>query len=86
MHDPFSLERPATVSYNLWGRKNPFLSMWLSGANAMVGATRNQVTAAMHRQATAAMTAGTKQMLALWGLGSTPQRQAKRRRVTRRAR
>jgi hypothetical protein len=56
------------VSYNPWGKKNPFLSMWLSGANAMFGATRNQVTAAMHRQTAAAVTEGTRQVLAFWGM------------------
>jgi hypothetical protein len=68
------------VSYNPWGKKNPFLSMWLSGANAVFGATRGQATAAMHRQANAAVTEGTRQMLAFWGV-NTPRRRrhAKRR-------
>ena len=69
------------MSYNPWGKKNPFLSMWLSGANAVFGATRNQMTAAMHRQTQAAITEGTKQVLAFWGM-KTPARKrpVKRRR------
>ena len=69
------------MSYNPWGRKNPFLSMWLSGANAAFGATRNQAKAAMQRQANAVVADGTKHVLALWGVGPTARkRPAKRRR------
>ena len=69
------------MSYNPWGKKNPFLSMWLSGANAVFGATRNQMTAAMHRQTQAAVTEGTKQVLAFWGMTTpTQKRRVKRRR------
>jgi hypothetical protein len=31
---------------NPWMKKNPFLSMWLSGLNAMLGAARGQAMAA----------------------------------------
>lgn len=41
---------------NPWLKKNPFLSMWLSGANKVAGTARAQVTAEMNRQ-TKAMTA-----------------------------
>ena len=47
---------------NPWGKKNPFLSMWLSGANAVAGAARSRVTAEAKRQTSAAMTKGAKQM------------------------
>jgi hypothetical protein len=46
---------------NPWGKKNPFLSMWLSGANAIAGAARSRVSAEAKRQASAAITRGTKQ-------------------------
>jgi len=46
---------------NPWGKKNPFLSMWLSGANAIAGAARSRVTAEAKRQTSAAITRGTKQ-------------------------
>jgi hypothetical protein len=69
------------VIRNRWAKKNPFLSMWLSGANAVFGATRNQVTKAMHREANAAIAEGTKQVLAFWGIGTpTRKRPARRRR------
>ena len=32
-----------------WTKKNPFMSMWLSGANAMLGAARGQAHAAIAR-------------------------------------
>ena len=47
---------------NPWGKKNPFLSMWLSGANAVAGAARSRIGAEAKRQTTAAITRGTKQM------------------------
>ena len=67
------------VSYNPWGKKNPFLSMWLSGANAVFGATRSQMTAALHRQMNTAIAECTKQILAFWGV-NTPTRKRRRRR------
>jgi hypothetical protein len=30
---------------NPWLKKNPFLSMWLSGANSIAGSARNQMRA-----------------------------------------
>lgn len=68
------------MSYNPWGKKNPFLSMWLSGANAVLGKTRSQVTANVRRHANAAMDEGTRQALALWGLGTRPATKKRRRR------
>jgi hypothetical protein len=71
-----------TVSYSPWGKKNPYLSMWLSGANAVFGASRNHMHAAATRHANAAMTEGTKQLLRFWGvstpLKSTPKRRRRR--------
>jgi hypothetical protein len=51
---------------NPWTKKNPFMSMWLSGANAAIGSARGRVTAESKRQANALVTAGTKQMIDLW--------------------
>ena len=36
---------------NPWLKKNPWLSMWLSGANAALGSTRGHATAETKRQA-----------------------------------
>ena len=46
---------------NPWGKKNPFLSMWLSGANAIAGAARGRATAEARRQTSAAITRGARQ-------------------------
>jgi hypothetical protein len=54
------------------------MSLWLSGANAMLGSYNNQVRAAVRRQASAATNDSTKRLLALWGL--TPLAGARRRR------
>ena len=43
---------------NPWTKKNPFMSMWLSGANAVAGAARGQATAAAKAQTNAAVTQG----------------------------
>ena len=42
---------------NPWTKKNPFLSMWLSGLNAILGAARGQTMAAAKRQASTVATA-----------------------------
>jgi len=68
------------VSYNPWGKKNPFLSMWLSGANAMLGATMNQARATQARHANHALRQGTEQVLAFWGLQAPKKADRRRRR------
>jgi hypothetical protein len=68
------------MSYNPWGKKNPFLSMWLSGANAVLGKTHSQVAASAHRQTRAMMDEATRQALAFWGLGDRPASKTRRRR------
>ena len=47
---------------NPWTKKNPFMSMWLSGANAIAGKARGQATAAAKAQTNAAV----KQGMAGW--------------------
>ena len=64
-----------------WTKKNPFLSMWMSGANAAMGHARNQATAASRRQTGAAVAAGTKQILEYWG-GKRVMAAPKRKRKT----
>ncbi len=51
---------------NPWTKKNPFLSMWLSGANAAMGSARGLAVAETKRQTTALMAEGTKQMVDFW--------------------
>lgn len=45
---------------------NPFLSLWLSQANAWSGAMRGFWTAEMHRQQTQMLNEMTQQMLRFW--------------------
>ena len=45
---------------NPWIKKNPLMSMWLSGANAVMGSARGRSTAEAKRQATAMVAEGTK--------------------------
>ncbi len=56
---------------NPWTKKNPFLSMWLSGANSVLGSARGHATAAAKRQTATMMTQATKQMTDLWTLPLT---------------
>ena len=65
---------------NPWTKKNPFMSMWLSGANAAIGSSRGRVTAESKRQANAMVTEGTKQMIDLWIGALTSPAKPKRKR------
>lgn len=51
---------------NPWLKKNPFLSMWLSGANSLLGSMRGHATAQARRQVKAAVSEATKANLELW--------------------
>ena len=56
---------------NPWLKKNPLMSLWLSGAHKVAGAARGQAAAAVKREATRAtkdaVTEGTRQVLDFWG-------------------
>lgn len=56
---------------NPWGKKNPFLSMMLSGANAWAGAARGIMTGQAKRQQAAATRQGAKQVTDLWAAALT---------------
>jgi hypothetical protein len=65
---------------NPWTKKNPFLSMWLSGANAVAGKVRGHATAQAKRQASSAVKQGARQMMDLWmGPFATTRRTRKKR-------
>jgi hypothetical protein len=68
---------------NPWIKKNPLLSMWLSGANAAAGSARSRVTAEAKRQAATMMTNGAKEIASFWSGALTapapPKRRKKRR-------
>lgn len=66
---------------NPWLKKNPLLSMWLSGANAVAGSARSRATAIAKRQAAMMMNDGMKQMTDFWtGALAPPPRKKKKRR------
>jgi len=47
---------------NPWLKKNPFMSMWLSGANSVANSARGAIAAEAKRQSTAAITKATSEM------------------------
>lgn len=67
---------------NPWLKKNPFMSMWLSGANAAAGHARAGATSAVRRGSNEAVSAATQAVLgAFWpGVKATPAKKRKRRR------
>lgn len=70
---------------NPWTKKNPFLSMWLSGANSVGGAARSQASAAVHRELTRASrnaaTEASAQIVDFWSAAlGAPAKPKKRRR------
>jgi hypothetical protein len=65
-----------------WTKKNPFLSMWLSGANAVFGAARGKAVAESRRQTALATTQAKKQLTAFW-TGGLPAAQPKKRKKRR---
>jgi len=63
---------------NPWMKKNPFMSMWLSGANAALGSARGRTTA----QATTMMSEAAKQVVRFWN-GASIERAASEERKSR---
>ena len=67
---------------NPWLKKNPLMSMWLSGANRVAGSMRGHATAQAKRNATTVAKAATAETLRLWTsalTGAKPARKRKRR-------
>lgn len=66
---------------NPWLKKNPLMSMWLSGANAMLGSAHGRTIAEAKRQSAAMMAKGTRQMFRFWtgGLASPPPRNSRKK-------
>lgn len=54
-----------------WTKRNPWLSMYLSGANALAGSLRGRAALAARRQASAATTMAIKQWADIWA-GALP--------------
>ena len=64
---------------NPWIKKNPWLSMWMSGANAVVGAARGRATAEMRRQAATMTTNAANQAMRFWTTVLTPSKKKSKR-------
>ena len=59
---------------NPWLKKNPFMSMWLSGANAITGKARSAGTAEIGRQRTSATRQATRFWTDAWLAALKPRR------------
>lgn len=66
---------------NPWTKKNPFMSMWLSTANKMIGSARSQASAAAKRELALTQAQAAKQVVDFWsGKPAAPAPRTKRRR------
>lgn len=57
---------------NPWTKKNPALSLFLSGANAWAGRARDVLTKEARRQQATAMSTGAKQLASFWAAALKP--------------
>ena len=67
---------------NPWIKKNPFMSMWLSGANSVANRARGQVVADVKRQSTSAANKAVSDVFGLWtsAMAATPTAKRTRKR------
>ena len=65
---------------NPWLKKNPFMSMWLSGAHSVANTARGQIAAEVKRQSTAAIHSASRDAFAVWADAMTGASAAKRKR------
>jgi len=67
---------------NPWLKKNPFMSMWLSGANSVANSARGRIAAQAKRQTTTAVNKAASDMFTLWtgAMTGTPAPKRKRKR------
>lgn len=69
------------VVNNPWTKKNPFMSMWLSTANKMMGSARSQAGAAAKRELALTQAQAAEQAIGFWtGKPAAPTPRTKRRR------
>jgi hypothetical protein len=59
---------------NPWIKKNPFMSLWLSGANSMLGRTRAQAVAVPARQHATLTQQATRFWTSAWLAAVKPRR------------
>jgi len=51
---------------NPWLKRNPFMSMWLSGANSVANSARGRIAADAKRQSSAGISKATSDMFGAW--------------------
>ena len=68
---------------NPWTTKNPFMSLWLSSANKVMGSARGHATAAAKRQVSTMQTEMAKQVIDFWS-GKTATSASSAKKKTRR--
>ena len=51
---------------NPWTKKNPLMSMWLSGANRVAGSARSQLTAELKKSAAQANKKAVSEAMNVW--------------------
>ena len=64
---------------NPWLKKNPFMSMWLSGAHSVANSARGQIAAEARRQTTTAINTAARDGFAAWADAMTGASAAKRK-------
>jgi hypothetical protein len=64
---------------NPWLKKNPFLSMWLSGANTVASSARGRIASEAKRQSTIAINKAVSEMFTTWTDAMVGSRAPKRR-------
>jgi len=75
----FPREAQPSPMPNPWNKKNPWLSLWLSGANAVLGSARATWLREAQRQRASVMRETQRQITDFW-LGSGAPRRKRRRR------
>jgi hypothetical protein len=63
---------------NPWMKKNPWLSMWMSGANAVLGSARGRATAEARRQATAMTNNAVAEATRFWTSVMSPRKKSRK--------
>ena len=64
---------------NPWLKKNPFMSMWMSGAHSVAHSARGRIAAEAKRQSTRAVNHAARDVFALWADALAGTAAAKRR-------
>lgn len=68
---------------NLWMKKNPFMSMWLSSSNSLASSARGRLTAEAKRQSRTAITKATNDIFGMWAEAMTSAANPKKKKVKR---